>query len=418
MEITEQTWAFIAEHRHEDVRELALHAKRGAEVDLPFALEQIAGWQRAQVKLPDWAACDGLIFPPQVPMEQCSSQFTAQYKARLAARLLAETMHVSPAPSSVLPSTSLVDLTGGFGVDFSYMARAFDQATYVERQSNLCEIARHNFPLLGLDSVQVINDDSTEVLNKLESVSMLFLDPARRDSHGSRTYAIADCTPDVLALQSQLLSKAPVVVVKLSPMLDWHKTVDDFAGSVHEVHVVSTGNECKDLLLVLKRGICDEPRIVCVNDEQTLEYRVGNSDVAMNPDESTRSVETGEIDIDSAQYLYEPNASIMKAGCFDVIARRFPVTMIAPNSHLFISEQRVDDFPGRSFAIKSVASMNKKELKSSFAGLTHANIAVRNFPMPVNTLRKKLKLKDGGSTYLFATTDRTGRHILISTVKA
>lgn len=421
VEITEQTWAFIAEHRHEDVRELALHAKRGAEVDLPFALEQISGWQRAQVKLPDWAARDGLIFPPQVPMEQCSSQFTAQYKAKLAARLLEEekAAPASSALSSALSLTSLVDLTGGFGVDFSYMARVFDQATYVERQPNLCEIARHNFPLLGLESAQVINDDSTEVLSRIVSASMFFLDPARRDSHGSRTYAIADCTPDVLALQSQLLSKAPLVMVKLSPMLDWHKTVDDFAGSVHEVHIVSTGNECKDLLLVLKRGICDEPRMVCVNDEQVLEYHVAdNGDAAMIPNDSAQSTETGEIDVDDAQYLYEPNASIMKAGCFDVIIQRFPVAMIAPNSHLFISEQRVDDFPGRSFAITSVASMNKKELKSSLAGLTHANIAVRNFPMPVNTLRKKLKLKDGGNTYLFATTDRTGRHILISTVKA
>ncbi|WP_152209951.1 THUMP-like domain-containing protein [Bifidobacterium cebidarum] len=421
MEITEQTWAFIAEHRNEDVRELALHAKRNTEVDVAFALEQIAGWQRACVKLPDWAAVDGLIFPPQVPMEQCSSQFTARYKARLAARLLAEAAPPDSPTASVRPSqTSLIDLTGGFGVDFSYMARVFDQATYVERQSNLCEIERHNLPILGLGSAHVINDDSIDVLDRIESASMIFLDPARRDSHGSRTYAIADCTPDALALKSRLLAKAPMVMVKLSPMLDWHKTVDDFAGSVHEVHIVSTGNECKELLLVLERGICSTPRMVCVNDEQMLEYQaasdIDGASAALAEHRAQDGVDA--VAIDDARYLYEPNASIMKAGCFAVIAQRFPVTMIAPNSHLFLSEQPVDDFPGRSFAINAVAGMNKKELKSTLSGLTHANIAVRNFPMSVNTLRKKLKLKDGGGTYLFATTDGAGRHIIISTAKA
>ena len=216
MEISESTWAFIAKHRCEDVRDVALHAKRGDGIDLSFALEQIAGWQRASVKLPDWAACDGLIFPPQVPMEQCSSQFTAQYKARLAQHLLENQL----ADADASDSTSLVDLTGGFGVDFSYMARVFDHATYVERQSNLCDIARHNFPLLALAHAEVINDDSTAVLRQLAPVSMVFLDPARRDDHGSRTYAIADCTPDVLALQDLLLAKAPLVMVKLSPMLE------------------------------------------------------------------------------------------------------------------------------------------------------------------------------------------------------
>ncbi|WP_169240800.1 THUMP-like domain-containing protein [Bifidobacterium olomucense] len=440
MEINEQTWAFIAEHRHDDVRELALHAKHDAAVDMPFALEQISGWQRACVKLPDWAAHDRLIYPSQVPMEQCSSQFTARYKAQLAIRLMEEIRHAStgtdvpgtPADGQSIgagmgadrsncsddPSpTTLVDLTGGFGVDFSYMAPVFDNAVYVERQSNLCEIARHNLPLLGLGSTRIVNKDSIEVLNCLDSASMLFLDPARRDSHGSRTYAIADCTPDVLALKSQLLAKAPLVMVKLSPMLDWHKTVADFAGSVHEVHIVSVGNECKDLLLVLKRGICNEPRIVCVNDDQVLEYHAMNDETIDAGRRGQYEQET-ITDVSKAGYLYEPNASIMKAGCFDVIEQRFPVSMIAPNSHLFVGGQRVDDFPGRSFAITTVGSLNKKELKHTISGLTHANIAVRNFPMSVAALRKKLKLKDGGDTYLFATTNAYGHHIVIATKKA
>ncbi|PJM80192.1 THUMP-like domain-containing protein [Bifidobacterium scaligerum] len=440
MEINEQTWTFIAEHRHDDVRELALHAKPDAAVDVPFALEQISGWQRACVKLPNWAARDRLIYPPQVPMEQCSSQFTARYKAQLASRLMEEIRHApigmdapgTPIEAQItgaetnpdwsnsfgdLSPTTLVDLTGGFGVDCSYMAPVFDNAVYVERQSNLCEIARHNLPLLGLGSTRIVNKDSIEVLNRIDSASMFFLDPARRDSHGSRTYAIADCTPDVLALKSQLLAKAPLVMVKLSPMLDWHKTVADFAGSVHEVHIVSVGNECKDLLLVLKRGICNKPRVVCVNDDQALEYRAMNDETIDVGSRGQHEQET-IADVPKASYLYEPNASIMKAGCFDVIEQRFPVSMIAPNSHLFVGRQRVDDFPGRSFAITAVGSLNKKELKHTISGLTHANIAVRNFPMSVAALRKKLKLKDGGDAYLFATTDAYGHHIIIATRKA
>lgn len=411
VEITEQTCAFIAEHRHEDVRDLALHARHDASVDLPFALEQISGWQRARVKLPDWAGCEGVIYPPQVPMEQCSSQFTAQYKARVASRLMA---------SSDSP-TSLVDMTGGFGVDFSYMARVFDTAIYVERRSDLCDIARHNLPLLGLPDAEIINGDSTEAVRGLDRVSMIFADPARRDDHGSRTYAIADCTPDVLALKDLLLGKASAVMIKLSPMLDWHKTVADFSGSVHEVHIVSTGNECKELLLVLGRDRCDAPRVVCVNDDQMLEFvpdERGN-DSAIIAAESTNRASDDRIVADEAdwQYLYEPNASIMKAGCFDEVERRFNVRQIGPNSHLFVSGQPIGGFPGRSFVIETVTTMNKHDLNHAMKGLTHANITVRNFPMPVAGLRRKLRLKDGGSTYLFATTDAEGHHIIIRTIK-
>ena len=321
MEISESTWAFIAKHRREDVRDVALHAKHDGDVDVPFALEQIAGWQRASLKLPDWASHDGLIFPPQVPMEQCSSQFTAQYKARLAQRLLAEEAVDDDSPAS------LVDLTGGFGVDFSYMSRVFNRATYVEQQSILCDIARHNFPILGLDHAEVINDDSTAVLDTLGRVSMIFLDPARRDDHGSRTYAIADCMPDVLTLKDMLLAKAPTVMVKLSPMLDWHKTVADFAGAVHEVHIVSTGNECKELLLVLGRGRCVSPLVVCANDEQVLSYKAGDnsdnhttiSDSALaarntcNTEDSLSEESANDFDSSHWKYLYEPHAEAQVA---------------------------------------------------------------------------------------------------------
>ena len=458
VEITKETWAFIAAHQHEDVRDVALHARRADGVDVPFALEQIAGRQRARMKLPDWAAIDGLIFPPQVPMEQCSSQFTALYKARLAQRLVESlrdgTPHTAdvgrptdasgdaPAgrPTDHSPAaTSLIDLTGGFGVDCSAMARAFDRAVYVERQEALCDLARHNMAVLGLGHVRVVHGDAVDYLNALpaDAATMVYADPARRDAHGSRTYAIADCTPDVLALKDRLLDVAPIVMVKLSPMLDWRKTVADFDGAVSQVHLVSTGNECKELLVVLQRRIVpeDEVQVVCVNDGQRLDYALGEERDAQRNVRSyaqwtvspgrhnggaTADAAASPTDTDVRTYLYEPNASLMKAGCFAVLSARFPVTPVAPNSHLFVSAGKAPaaGFPGRVFAVDRVSTMNKRELKATFAGVTQANVAVRNFPLTVAQLRNKLGLRDGGDTYVFATTAADGTHLLAVTHKA
>ncbi|NEG77527.1 THUMP-like domain-containing protein [Bifidobacterium avesanii] len=423
--ITDQTRAFIAAHRDEDVRELALRPGRTDGVDLPFALDQIAGRARARTKLPEWAACEGIVYPPHLAMEQCSSQFTARYKARLAERLLA----ARGADAAGGTGGTLVDLTGGFGVDFSYMARAFGRAVYVERQDNLCELARHNMAALGLEHVRIVHGDAVEYLDGLpdDAASMVFADPARRDEHGSRTYAIADCTPDVLALKDRLLAVAPVAMVKLSPMLDWRKTVADFSGAVSEVHIVSTGNECKELLVVLRRRPtdADDVWVVCVNDGQRLEYALGEENdgksAAAEPVPGSQPAPKGT---DVRTYLYEPNASIMKAGCFALLSRLFPVAQVAPNSHLYVGVGDegdggpAADFPGRTFAVDAVTTMNKRELRAALAGIDRANVAVRNFPLAVAQLRKKLKLRDGGDRYLFATTRADGAHVIYVTRKA
>ncbi|PST49160.1 SAM-dependent methyltransferase [Bifidobacterium callitrichos] len=434
MMISEQTRAFVDAHRNEDVRDLALHAGRPDGVDMTVALEQIAGWRTARAKLPDWAAHDDVWYPPHLAMEQCSSEFTARYKAGVARRLVAgesldgmsngvpriegataqSTSSLDPsdnAPDSARSST-LVDLTGGFGVDFSYMARDFEHAVYVERQPNLCELAAHNMPALRLAHARIVNAEAEAYLDSMPDATLVFLDPARRDAHGARTYAIADCTPDVLGILDRLLAKAPHVMVKLSPMLDWHKTVDDFAGHAAEVHIVSTGNECKELLVVLDRGTHASPRIVCVNDAQLFSFTPSAATDPMGSDAGPSP------DGHEWRHLYEPNASIMKAGCFTALARSYGVRMIGPNSHLFVSDGPVEGFPGRSFAVEGVSTMNKRELKTALGDLTHANIAVRNFPMPVAALRRKLKLKDGGDAYLFATTDDRGRHLVIRCRKA
>ena len=445
--MNDKTREFVAMHRDEDVRELALKAKRVEGLDLSLALDQIAGWQIASKKLPQWASYEGIIYPPHISMEQCSSQFTAQYKSEIAQTLLASAATVrarvsdsaesdmqtaknvfqlsdSPESDTLVAKRAMVDLTGGFGVDFSYLARGFSQATYVERQRHLCELAEHNMAALGLDQARIVCGDGVEYLSQMDPVDFIYLDPARRDEHGSRTYAIEDCTPNVLELRDLLLAKSRFTLVKLSPMLDWRKAVVDFDGAVREVHIVATGNECKELLLVLGRPAqanardsvdgagsyqCLAPHVFCVNDDQRIDY---------DSAEYTQGLRIGGKPLpDAKRYLYEPNASIMKAGCFDLVEERFGVTQIGPSSHLFVSEQQIADFPGRGFAIEAVGSMNKKDTKRLLNGMKQANIAVRNFPLTAPQLRKKLKLADGGTVYLFGTTMQGGGHVLLRTSK-
>lgn len=368
---------FIREHADADVRQLALQAKKNPEVDLTYALEQIAGRQKAKMKLPSWAKIDGMVYPPHISMEQCSSELTAKYKAEI-----------------VPCGNCLVDLTGGFGVDFSFIAKKFKHAVYVERQNHLCAIASENFRLLGLDNAEVVNADGIDYLHQMDHADLVFIDPARRDDHGGRTYGIADCTPNVLEVMDELMQKTDMLLLKLSPMLDWRKAVRDLGGA-SEVHIVSVDNECKELLIMVRHDV-QQIKVVCVNLLSNGERDVFEFD-------DTESTPMHQ-NISSKTYLFEPNASIMKAGCFDEIQARFPVAQLDNNSHLFVSDHEIPDFPGRRFKIEHVTSMNKRELKEALTGIDRANIAVRNFPVSVAELRKKLKLKDGGDVFIFATT--------------
>jgi hypothetical protein len=284
----------------------------------------------------------------------------------------------------------------------------FDQAVYVEQQEELCHLARHNFPLLGL-SCSVVCTNGADYLHHIDHATLIFLDPARRDAHGARTYGISDCTPDVLTLRDELLERADFVMLKLSPMLDWRKTVSDLGERwVREVHIVSTGNECKELLVVLsKKAASLGLRLVCVNDDDLFEITLPSS-----PQPNTYPSQNSPLSYHSS-YLYEPNASIMKAGCFAELSARFSITQIAQNSHLFFSEKPIANFPGRKFRIEAVSTLNKKELKEKILPLRQANITVRNFPLSVAELRKRLKISEGGSHYLFATTLANGDHVLM-----
>lgn len=494
--MNQATLDFIRQHQDDDVRQLAFLGSKYPEVDMPFALDQIRGRKMARVKLPRWANIDGIIYPPHISMEQCSSEQTALYKAELAARLLglspssseneeekgkesenASNLHLSeicefagkgavdsefakneatckkqqilteskenvneikeePHEGDFSEETGFVDLTGGFGVDFSYIAsRLGVKSMYVERQAHLCEAAKENFGRLGLKNAIVKNGDGIEVLHSFASkkeaaasdslgitedqsqsllktnlgLKLIFIDPARRDDAGNKVVSLKDCTPDVTLLQEEMLSKADYVIIKLSPMLDWHRAVSELS-CVKEVHIISVNNECKELLLVLSARNMGNLRIYCVNDAQSF--------VCDESDMETSSVKIAPFTLEEMQYLYEPNASLMKAGCFSVLSERYGARMLSKNSHLFVSREPIAVFPGRSFRIIAVSSFNKKELKRHLSGITKANIATRNFPLSVAELRKCLKLKDGGETYIFATTLSDESHVLVITEKA
>ena len=417
--MNQATQDFIRQHQDEDVRQLAFLGSKNPEVDMPFALDQIRGRKMARAKLPLWANIDGIIYPPHISMEQCSSESTALYKAELAARLLG-----LPASSSS-EEIGFVDLTGGFGVDFSYIASRLGMSSmYVERQAHLCEAAKENFERLGLKNAIVKNEDGIEVLHSLKELKLIFIDPARRDDAGNKVVSLKDCTPDVTVLQEEMLLKADYVIIKLSPMLDWHRAISELS-HVREVHIISVNNECKELLLVLSAQNMGEMeassadgevkhagnlRIYCINDVQSF--------VCDELDMESSSVKIAPSTLEEMQYLYEPNASLMKAGCFGVLSERYDARMLSKNSHLFVSREPIAAFPGRSFRIIAVSSFNKKELKRHLSGITKANIATRNFPLSVAELRKRLKLKDGGETYIFATTLSDESHVLVITEKA
>ena len=491
--MNQATQDFIRQHQDEDVRQLAFLGSKNPEVDMPFALDQIRGRKMARAKLPLWANIDGIIYPPHISMEQCSSESTALYKAELAARLLglpvsssenekaagnASDSHFSKIcefvseravdsefaknegsfeKKQILTESEdnvnevknetgqedfseeieFVDLTGGFGVDFSYIASRLGMSSmYVERQAHLCEAAKENFERLGLKNAIVKNEDGIEVLHSLKELKLIFIDPARRDDAGNKVVSLKDCTPDVTVLQEEMLSKADYVIIKLSPMLDWHRAISELS-HVREVHIISVNNECKELLLVLSaRNMGDmeassadgvggteeaegtdgavkyagKLRIYCVNDAQSF--------VCDESDMETSSVKIAPSTLEEMRYLYKPNASLMKAGCFGVLSGRYDARMLSKNSHLFVSREPIAAFPGRSFRIIAVSSFNKKELKRHLSGITKANIATRNFPLSVAELRKRLKLKDGGETYIFATTLSDESHVLVITEKA
>lgn len=383
-QISQYTLQYIQDHRTEEVHRLALAGTRHLEVDLPFALEQIAGWQQACRKLPTWAATPGIVFPSRLSMEQCSSEHTARYKAQLIDR--------------IAHGGTFTDLTGGFGVDFAYIAGQcrMQRAVYVERQQDLCLRARHNMHCLQVEA-EVVCAEAAEYLKDMPPCDVIMIDPARRDMHGQRTMAIEDCSPNVLTMLDEMDKKARFALIKLSPMLDWRKAVEQMDGRVREVHIVGDKGECKELLLLLGKGT-DALRLFCAHEGTVIQAHF--------------DARWQWLEGQPEGYLYEPNPTIMKADCHPTLCALYGVKAVARNSHLFVSDTPIKDFPGRRFRILECMDYNKRNIRSLCA-FRQANITVRNFPLSAVELRKKLHLIDGGDSYLFATTLADGRKVIL-----
>lgn len=389
MNLNETTRQFIRENLNADVPTLALK-KAPVGTDVSLALRQIEARQLLRKKVPSWSDNEDLLFPAHLSIEQCSSEAAALYKANL------------------LQGDSFADLTGGLGVDAYFIMQHFVRTEYVELQSELCALARHNFSTFG-KNIEVKNETAETYLAHCAPKDCIFIDPARRDANGRKTVSISDCSPDVVALQDLLLEKAGKVMVKLSPMLDISKALEELH-SVKEVHVVAVANECKELDLVMERGFQGLPRFVCVNlltDQPELRFTM---------EEERNSQE--RIAEGVASYLYEPNPAVMKAGCFRLLSERYDIHKLHRNSHLFTSEWLNQDFPGRIFEVEGWAPYNKKLRNGLLSDVRKASIAVRNFPLSVAELRKALKMDDGDETYLFATTLKGERKVVIRTKKA
>lgn len=402
---------FIQDHLTDDVRQLALQANKYPNLNMPFVLQQIAGRQRVKDKLPTWCACPQAVFPPQINLEQCSSESAAQYKVTWL--------------RDVLPSgtdlQSFVDLTGGFGVDTFTLSTAFQKGHYVERNEELFNLVSHNAQVMERDNLSLHMMACEDFLENMPAVTLCFIDPARRSMSGQKVAALEDCTPDVLTLLPVMTQKSDYVLLKLSPMLDVKAVLRALKGTSH-VAVVSLHNECKELLVLI--------------DSQAYQQSKGSTDCELNQVELTavNITNSGQVEkyktsydnesshplltYDSApdtlegKYLFEPNTSIMKIGAFTSLTANYPVRQLSLSAHLFVTDVNCADFPGRHFRIEKMCKVQKKEVQKMMAGASKCHLTVRDFPDSVANLRKKLKLKEGGDIYLFATTVGNEKRLL------
>jgi hypothetical protein len=390
--MNQETNRFIYDNRDADVLQLVLLSSRFPKVDMPFAIRQIHGKQKIKSKVPVFYNSESVIYPAQLSLEQSSSESTAQYK------------------SSICNGYSLVDLTGGFGVDCFFMSEQFKQVTYVEHQKELCELALHNFRVFNRNQIQVIHSETEKFLEDMDHVDWIYIDPARRNPNGKKVVVLSDCEPDVSVLYPLLLIKATRVMMKLSPMMDISAAIRDLPNT-DEIHIISVENECKEVLLILNQTVRNNIKVKTINfgknkDNQLFEYYLD--------DESN-----AEISISSKvdKYLYEPNAAIMKSGAFKLIGNRFQIHKLNKNTHLYTSNELFTEFPGRIFEVTGQQGISKKELKNLVLRIPKANISIRNFPLSVDEIRKKLTIRDGGDVYLFACTIGDEQKVIIETKK-
>lgn len=367
---------------HSSANPTSLRLKYGKEREAVIA--QIEARQKARTKLPRWFAEPRLVFPAAVSVEQSSSEVTARYKAEVMSRMGAQ---------------SIIDATGGMGIDSFFFSNCFNTVTYIERNQQLTERARYNFSILQADNIQCICDDSIDFLSRWKGkADWLYLDPARRTADQRRVVGLTDCEPDITKYLPLFLEKAHCILIKVSPLLDLTQTLLEVP-NITTIHVVAVENECKEVLLEIGTP---SPDLTV----KTVNLKTDGSRQAFDFDRAAESTASVTFSNPLA-YVYEPNAAVLKAGAFRSVASAFQLSKIAPHSHLYTSERLIPQFPGRAFEVINTVKADKKAL-TPYLTNEKANLTLRNFPGTTDELRKKLKLKDGGDVYLLATTLANG----------
>ena len=374
---------FIDNNLNKDLKKLALQKNPFPDYDWKWILNQIQAKQKAEKKLPTWFNSTDVIFPSTLSVEQTSSESLAAYKA------------------SLLSGKKLIDLTGGFGVDAFYFSKRFEKVTHCEFQEDLSAIVKHNFEILQAKNIQTISGDSISYLkNTPETFDWIYIDPARRDQQKSKVFLLKDCTPNVVELQELLFQKSQNVLIKTAPLLDIRSILNEIK-HVKSIHAIALNNEMKELLIVIEKDFCDEPELIATNI--LLDGSVISHSFALDDKEFATLSQP-------QNYLYEPYSSYLKTGQYNTIAQRFNVNKLHKHSHLYTSNEWVD-FPGRCFKIEQILSYNKKDIK--ILENTKGNVTTRNFPLKVEEIRKKHKIKEGGDTYIFFTTNLKNEKIVV-----
>ena len=416
----EATWQFVDEHLSEDVHQLALKKQKYCGIDFEFALQQIQGRQKTRDKLPALASIPRFVFPSSLALEQCSSEVTAQYKVSIVGS--GDAMHCvsaenvsnqdyTDAAHHVCAGTTMADLTGGFGIDTIFLSGLFEKCHYVEPQQQLCEILSHNLRLLQKNNVIVHQDTMEHFLSEMEIVDFLYADPSRRDAQGNRVVILEDCSPNILSIKGLMLEKAEVVMLKLSPMLDIKRALAQLPETSH-VYVLAVNGECKELLFLMKKNPTPNVIFQTVN---IISHAEEHKNICFEFTSEEELNALPQFSNTVAAFLYEPNAAVLKAGAFKSVATKFELKKLGPQTHLYTSDNFVDAFPGRIFRVRQVLSM--KEAKTLSKSITKANVAVRNFPLTAEQLKRNLKLADGGDVYVYGMTLGDGKKVVASCTK-
>ncbi|NGF56103.1 hypothetical protein G5B00_06200 [Parapedobacter sp. SGR-10] len=380
---------FIKANRELSPSTIALKRSPFSHVTSAELASQIDGWQRSVRKLPTWAFSPNIYYPDKINLEQCSSEHTALIKQTL-----------------IHTGSKVVDVTGGFGVDSCYIAQEAEIVIHCELNEKLSKIVQHNAAELGVNNLVCLATDGVEYIRQQEDdvLDYIYIDPSRRVNH-AKVFLLEDCEPNIVDLQDLFFKKSRYVICKLSPLMDISTALGKLR-HVKYVFVISVDGDCKELLFVQDKLFDGTPKISAIRlfADQIQVHTFGIEE------EKSTLIRTS----DPLTYLYDPDVSVTKAGAFKTISKRFSLFKLHTNTHLYTAEILDEEFPGRIFKIQKVQSIPSFKKNNS---LTKANVATKNFPIKVDEIRKRYKIKDGGSDFLFFTTDPAGNHIVIQGVK-